>query len=80
MKMRSMAENHSKLEMSQSPQPYYPSFTVDAAQLPEAKKWKVGKTYQVMVEVKMSGSHLKDNGRRECYDFKMMKLGVHDKV
>lgn len=79
--MRSMAENMSKLSTagSQSPQPYFPSFSVDKTQLPEAATWKIGKEYLVQMKVKMSGHHMEDNGRRERYDFKMTQIGVEEK-
>jgi hypothetical protein len=76
MKMRSMAENHEKLGMPQSPQPYHPTFSVDETQLPEAKTWKIGKKYKVMVEVLMAGSRVE--GKKNKHEFKMLSIGVHD--
>ena len=81
MKMRLMAENMKKMSMSptQAPQPYYPSFSVDLEQLPQAKNWKVGEEYTVQMKVMMSGSHMEDNGRRQRYDFKMKMIGAEGK-
>lgn len=71
MKMHDMSENYEKLQAAPtSQQPYYPSFTVTDKQLPQAKNWKIGKSYKVMMEVKMVGMELKRNR------FEMHKIGV----
>ena len=79
MKMRDMAENYSQLASGpQSPQPYYPSFSVTKDQLPEAEDWEVGKDYEVCIKVKMTGSHLHEGRVKEKYDFKMIKIGCDE--
>ncbi len=35
--------------------PIYPTFRMDLEFLPEAKDWKVGKTYEIKMKVKMIG-------------------------
>lgn len=34
---------------------YFPTLCIDGEELPEAKEWKVGKTYVVTLKLKMSG-------------------------
>lgn len=34
---------------------YYPTLHLDLDYIPEAKKWEVGKTYKIEIEVKMVG-------------------------
>ena len=78
MKMKDMAENYEKLSVApSSQQPYYPTFRVSEKQLPSAVNWKVGKTYKVVVEVKLV-SHEQRSGAAKTYQFEMQKIGVND--
>ncbi|MFA7257644.1 MAG: hypothetical protein WC047_08735, partial [Kiritimatiellales bacterium] len=36
-------------------EPIYPRFRIELDHLPEAKKWKIGKEYEINLKVKMVG-------------------------
>ena len=35
----------------------YPYFSIDLKHLPEAKKWEIGKTYEIALQIKQTGIH-----------------------
>ena len=39
----------------ESPKEMYPMFSIGVEHLPEAKKWRIGETYHVLLEVKQTG-------------------------
>jgi len=64
--MKSLAKIERSLpsEDGEMPRKYYPSFGVNDKQMPEIKKWEVGKTYILKVKVKMiSFSEYEDSKR-----------------
>lgn len=56
--------------------PIYPKFRLDLDTVPEAKDWKVGKTYKIEMEVKMVGLSISrfDNSA----EFEIRKIGSED--
>lgn len=51
---------------------YYPTANFDQRTLPEAKDWKVGKTYRITMDLKMRGSSTRtgtDEVERGNFDF-----------
>lgn len=55
-----------------------PSFTVHDKNLPEAKKWKVGKKYKIQIEVEMMGTRKEKHAKPEhlVHSFEITKIGV----
>ena len=53
---------------------YYPSFSVELGEIPEAKNWEVGKTYQVVLEVIQKALRIDD--KREEVTFEVRKIGA----
>lgn len=65
------------LEMSKPNTPYYPSVGFDANTLPEAKDWKVGKTYDIGLRIVMRGqSQRKGRDGKEHGNFDFDIIGV----
>ena len=48
-------EKSDGLEVSAVGKTYYPTFYISTDHLPEAKKWEVGKTYDITIRVKQTG-------------------------
>lgn len=44
---------------SDSSPEYFPSFYIGLDHLPEAKDWKIGKTYEVTLHIKQTGLNMK---------------------
>lgn len=64
-------------EVSKAADVIYPNVSLSLDALPEAKDWKVGKTYDVTLRVKQTGMHLSkgksgDNGSAQ-FDI----VGIH---
>ncbi len=57
-------------------EPVYPRVRLDLDTIPEAKKWEVGKTYKLEMEVKMVGLSISrfDNSA----EFEIRKIGSED--
>lgn len=56
---------------------YYPTICLDNEVLPEGKDWKVGKTYRVVLDLKMSGMsqrQSRDGKERGHYDFDIVGI------
>lgn len=51
---------------------WYPSFSVKLEDIPEAKKWEVGETYKLVIEVKQKG--LRESEDRSEVDFEVRKI------
>lgn len=45
-----------------------PSITLDLDTLPEAKKWKVGESYEITLEVTMTGIKTSQSANKNSYD------------
>lgn len=50
----------------------YPSFSIDLEHIPEAKEWKVGDTYHIEMEVKMTG--LSQSRFQNSAEFEIRKI------
>ena len=78
MKMRKINPKKDK-EMWDSPRasmekPQYPRFRIELTHLPEAKKWDIGKEYEVSLKLKMTGisiSRYQNNA-----EFDIVEIGV----
>ena len=56
---------------------YFPTFEIDTEHLPEAKEWKVGKTYKVTLRVKQTGLSMrksKDGKERGSASFDIVGI------
>lgn len=65
-----------KMDNSYNPQP---SLRLDAKILPEIKSWKVGETYKLEIEVKMTGIQQNEYGpdkESTSADFRITKIGT----
>jgi len=63
----------------ESPKEYYPMFHIEVKYLPEAKKWKIGSTYYLTLEIKQTGISIrKDKINKEIgnVDFDIMGIEV----
>ena len=68
-----------KSEMSAMPMDSmsYPHFSIGLEHLPEAKDWKVGKTYMITLKAKQSGMHMsksKDGKEHGSVEFDVMGI------
>ena len=82
-----MPENYSRLKKvtpeeygmtsSEKSEKYYPRLTLKLKDIPEAKDWEVGETYDLIVEAKMSelAIHSDKEGRVE---FEVKRVGYMD--
>ena len=52
---------------------YYPSFTVPMSDIPEAKKWKVGSSYKLVVEVVQTAVRMDENRQDITFEVKKIK-------
>lgn len=71
-------EKISKPDNSYNPQP---SLNLNEQILPEITDWKIGKTYTLTVEVKMTGIRHSEYGHdkgKASADFKITKIASHD--
>ncbi|HDY66391.1 MAG TPA: hypothetical protein ENH85_01220 [Candidatus Scalindua sp.] len=51
---------------------YYPSFSVKLKDIPEAKKWEIGKNYKLTIEVRQKG--LRETEKVSEVDFEVRKI------
>ena len=49
-----------------------PSFHLSSKDLPELKKWKVGKEYDLSLHVRQKGMH--EMGKEMCADFEVLSV------
>lgn len=54
------------------PEKYYPGFSVQIKDIPEAKKWEIGKSYTIEAEVVMTNLNLNKN--KEMAGFELRKI------
>lgn len=47
------------------PREVYPHFSISTEHLPEAKKWKIGETYYVLLELKQTDLSIHSNKEEE---------------
>lgn len=69
-------KNHETMAM---PREMYPYFSISLKHLPEAKSWKVGKTYLLTLKLKQTGLSIRDNGEKENGDVTFDIVGVESK-
>ena len=65
-------------ETSDKKHTYFPSFSVELSEIPEAKNWEVGETYQVCLEVMQKS--LRIDEKKEEVTFEIHKIGVMDSL
>jgi len=59
--------------VEKTPEPYYPSFSIDLKDLPIAKDWKVGETYSIEMEVRQCEMQ-QSKGGKGSVRFEIMKI------
>ena len=62
---------------------FYPQLYISTEHLPEAKDWKVGKTYKVTFNLKQTGMSMRkgrDGKEHGSADFDIVGLEVHGKA
>lgn len=57
-------------------QPNLPRVYFDTTTLPEAKKWEIGKTYELLLEVKMIGMSQRKVGDKEVGNADFEVVGI----
>lgn len=62
-----------------SKQEWYPHLDLSSDEIPEIKKWEVGKTYKLVLEVKQT-SKREDKDKKISSCFEVRKVGVEDKA
>ena len=71
-------EPETKKEMIDMPiKERFPHFGIDLKHLPEAKKWEIGKTYKISLEIKQTGISMREGMENEGYvdfDIKGIKI------
>lgn len=65
-KIKPKSPKEAKAEMA--PTPSYPSFGLDLEHLPEARDWEIGKTYQIGLQVKLTGLDLSKQWEHVRFD------------
>lgn len=76
MKLRKIKPKKWGLEMAKPSDAHYPSFSIDLAHLPEAKKWTIGNTYKIMLEAKQAS--MNDGKSGGSVGFDITGIGVMD--
>lgn len=76
MQLRKVKPKKWGVEMGKPSDVHYPSFNIDTMHLPEAKKWEVGKTYKIVLEVKQTSINESKGGGSVGFD--IMGIGVMD--
>ena len=54
----------------------YPYFSIDLKHLPEAKEWEPGETYNIGLEVKMTGINIREDEEKERGDANFNVTGI----
>ena len=62
------------LIMAEPKRDYYPSVHLPLAVIPEAKKWKVGETYEISLKVKQTGVSENEHGGNVSFDILGIKV------
>ena len=78
-KIKPAKMEHGAVEASM-PSEVYPTFYIGIEHLPEAKDWKVGKTYEITLKVKQTGmSQRKSRDGKEhgSVDFDILAVEAH---
>ena len=72
-KMRAVTpETYGIMASSKKPEQYFPSFSLQLSDIPEAKNWEVGKRYKLAVEVIQKALSITD--KRETVVFELRKV------
>ena len=53
---------------------WWPSFTLKMKDIPEAKKWNVGNTYRLEIQVELKG--IRESERKSTVEFDIKAVGV----
>jgi len=64
--------------LGDSPVEMKPMISIDSSMLPDIKKWKIDKTYKVVVELRMTGIHERGDDKL-CGDFEIVTAELEDK-
>lgn len=71
------------MEISSPKAAIYPSVSFDGKTLPEAKDWKVGKIYEISLNIKMTGTSQRksrDGVERANFDFDIVGIDSEGEV
>jgi len=60
--------------VKEMPKKYYPTFTLKIDDIPEAKKWEVGKTYKIQLEVKQHSMQMDEHEGRVTFEVHKVKV------
>lgn len=74
-----MSDSDMQVESSSKNEKYYPHLDFSSKQLPEIKKWNVGKKYTLVIEVKATRKSINEkegNEAKEEMCFEVLKVGV----
>lgn len=66
------------LNKKKDPVKFYPKLRLEHESFPEAKKWEVGKTYKIELEVKMTG--LSISKFQNDSEFEIIGFGCEDEM
>jgi len=61
-KIKSIKQDKDEIATLEPTREMYPTFYIGLEHLPEAKKWEIGKTYYVTLELKETGMSMHKNG------------------
>ena len=67
-----VSETHKK----EKSKPVYPRFRIELEHLPEAKKWELGKEYEVKLKLKMTG--ISQSRFDNSAEFDITEIGVKE--
>jgi len=59
-------------------QVYYPNFSIELEYLPEARKWEIGKTYKIALEVKQTSVREGSGDNSVGFDIKGIGVMNHE--
>jgi len=74
--MRKIKPETNKEMATEMPKRHYPSFYISLDHLPEAEKWEPGKTYQLGLEVKMTGINIREDEKDKKGDANFDIIGI----
>jgi len=58
---------------------WYPSFSINLKDIPQAKKWKVGGSYKLILGVDLKSIRMGEEDKDGSVSFDIKKLGVEEK-
>ena len=61
--------------MAEGPKESWPSFSVDLKDIPEARKWEVGKLYGLKVQVKQTRLEVSEQMQRVEFEIRKIAVG-----